>query len=32
VSEGSSTMVFQAPQVAHWPAHLGVTAPQDWQT
>jgi hypothetical protein len=25
-------MVFHAPQVSHLPAHLPVTAPQDWQT
>jgi hypothetical protein len=25
-------MVFHSPQVSHLPAHLAVTAPQDWQT
>ena len=25
-------MVFQSPQFSHRPAHLGVIAPQDWQT
>lgn len=27
-----STSVFQAPQSAHWPAHLLAAAPQLWQT
>ena len=31
-SAGSSAMVFQALQDSQWPAHLPVTAPQDWQT
>jgi hypothetical protein len=25
-------MLFHSPQVSQRPAHLGVTAPQDWQT
>ncbi len=25
-------MVFQPPQASHLPDHLGVVAPQDWQT
>ena len=28
----SSVMVFQPPQASHLPDHLGVAAPQDWQT
>ena len=28
----SSIIVFHAPQLSHFPDHLGVTAPQDWQT
>ena len=28
----SSSMVFHSPQVSQRPAHLGNTAPQDWQT
>jgi hypothetical protein len=28
----SSTMLFQALQAGHWPAHLDCAAPQDWQT
>jgi hypothetical protein len=31
-STASSTMVFHSPQLSHLPAHLPVTAPQDWQT
>jgi hypothetical protein len=28
----SSLIVFQAPQLSHFPDHFDVTAPQDWQT
>ena len=31
-SAGSSAIVFHSPQVSQRPAHLEVTAPQDWQT
>ena len=27
----SSTMLFQAPQASHRPAHLGASAPHSWQ-
>jgi len=32
ISTASSTSVFHSPHASHFPAHLGCTAPQDWQT